>query len=79
MVLTASQQAAIGALIGRASAAGSGGSGGGVTVGSIVVQMQVGEHVDQKTLSDNFKEMLRTDSTVYAAVSVVARRSAGTA
>ncbi|HXU02937.1 MAG TPA: hypothetical protein VN903_18350, partial [Polyangia bacterium] len=80
MVLTASQQAAIGSLMARAGApASSGDGGGGVTVGSIVVNMDVGANVDQQSLSENFKEMLRTDSTVYAAVSVVARRSAGTA
>lgn len=49
--------------------------GGGVSVGSIVVNMPPMDGTDPQALARTFKEMLRTDSTVYEAVAVVARRA----
>ena len=51
------------------------GGGGGVKVGSIVVNMSGADGVDPQALAMNFKEMLRTDATVYEAVAVVSRRA----
>jgi hypothetical protein len=48
---------------------------GGVQVGSVVVHMTVDKDTDQASLAENFKAVLRSDATVYEAVSVVARRA----
>lgn len=53
---------------------GGGDTGDGVSVGAVNVQMTVTENVDRNRLAEDFKEVLRSDATVYEAVRVVARR-----
>lgn len=47
----------------------------GVSVGSVVVNMAIDPATNQQQLADQFKEVLRTDATVYEAVAVVAQRT----
>ncbi len=73
MVLTESQQRAVGALMAKGGA--SSGGDGGVTIGTLSVRMSVTDNVDQRRLAAEFKEALRTDATLYEAIAVVSRRA----
>ena len=56
---------------------GRGGGMAGVTVGSVNVTIAATDNVDKRALSEDLKEILRTDATVYQAVATVARRAVG--
>lgn len=73
MVLNRSQQHAIAELL--EGTTGRSVSGGGVTIGRLEVNVTATPETDVRRAGEVFKEMLRTDSTVYQAISTVARRA----
>jgi hypothetical protein len=52
-----------------------GSGGGGVQVGTITIHQYVSENVDKEALSQNMKDLLREDATIYEAISVIAQRA----
>jgi hypothetical protein len=53
---------------------GDSGSGGGVTVGSITVNVTAPAGANKEQMAETLKEVLRTDATVYEAIGTIAER-----